>query len=66
MPKEKSKKQENNDLEELVRELVKYGILAIFGGCRESAQKYKEVEGKLRSQYSDEEVIKKIEEIIRN
>ena len=58
--------QKDNNFESLVRELVRYGILAVFGGCKESARKYKEIESKLKSLYSDEKVVKKIEEVMRN
>lgn len=48
-----------------VRELVRYGILAIFGADRESASKFNKIANELAALGKDDMIIRMIEEVIR-
>ena len=52
-------------VKEKVRELVRYGILAVFGADRESASKFNKIAKELAALGKDDMIIRMIEEVIR-
>ena len=55
----------SKEIEEKVRELVRYGVLAIFGADRESALKYNAIAKELKAIGKDDMIIEMIRNIIK-